>query len=159
MGYSLDQHYTIGWQCKRPVLVHQQGGSHDVDSLKVAAAIPIAYGLAILFVKLSVLLLLYQIFAVNKTMRYLIHFGVVFQALFYLAVTGVYSATEVICVTGANITAYLCTHQWPLAIAQGVINTVTDLYVLVLPLAMVMRLQLSPKRKVGIIAIFMTGLL
>ena len=92
-------------------------------------------------------------------MRYLIYFGIVFQALFYLAVTAIYSATEVKCTSYLDLSASFCSHQWPLAITQGVVNVVTDLYVLILPLAMVARLQLSPQRRIGIVAIFLTGLL
>ena len=117
------------------------------------------YGPAIFLVKLSALLLLYQLFGVNKTMRYLIFVGIGFQALFYLSIIGVYSAAEAICVTAANLTTRYCTNLWIFTIIQGVLNVVTDFYILVIPIAMVLRLQLTPRRKIGISAIFLTGLL
>ena len=109
--------------------------------------------------KLSVLLLLYQLFGVNQTMRYLIYLGIGFQALFYLAVTIFYSVTRAECVSIANSMNFVCSHQWPLAETQSVVNVLTDVYVLVLPLAKVMQLQFSSRRRTGIVAIFLTGLL
>lgn len=126
---------------------------------KIVSGIPLAYAPTIFFVKLSMLLFLNQLFGVNKTMKYLIYFGIIFQALFYLAVVGVYTATEITCVSALSLTHSLCRNQVPLAVTKSVINVVTDLYVLVLPVAKVIRLQLSPRRKIGISAIFLTGLL
>lgn len=42
---------------------------------------------------------------------------------------------------------------------QGAFNLVSDFYVLVIPMPAVWALQMPTKKKVGIIAIFMTGLL
>ena len=46
-----------------------------------------------------------------------------------------------------------------LTLASAVVNFVSDLYLLWLPLPLVWNLQLTTKRKLGIIAIFMTGIL
>lgn len=51
---------------------------------------------------------------------------------------------------------------WPdsqLSLAQGIFSTLSDFYVLAIPLHMVWGLNLPLRRKVGVSAIFLTGLL
>lgn len=43
--------------------------------------------------------------------------------------------------------------------AQGIVGAVTDLYVLAIPISSVLALHLQKKRKIGVIGIFLTGLL
>ena len=121
-------------------------------------AISLVYGPMIFLVKLSLLLLYYRLFSRNKTIRYLIYFGIAFQALFYLASIGVYSASEATCTKGAIAQADLYLEEWIFTVVSGVFNVVTDFYVLILPIAVVWRLQLAPRRKIGVIGIFLTGL-
>lgn len=62
---------------------------------------------------------------------------------------------------------YIIRYQMPicvdnvenLALATSIVNLVSDIYLLVLPLPLVMKLQISKKRKIGLVAIFMTGIL
>lgn len=44
-------------------------------------------------------------------------------------------------------------------LAVGYFNLFTDFYILLLPISGVIRLQLPKRRKIGVILIFMTGLL
>lgn len=44
-------------------------------------------------------------------------------------------------------------------VAQGTINLLSDFYLLVVPIPAVLALQLPKKKKIGVIAIFMTGFL
>lgn len=46
-----------------------------------------------------------------------------------------------------------------LALAASIVNLVSDIYLLALPLPLVLKLQLSNKKKTGLVAIFMTGIL
>jgi len=110
-------------------------------------------------VKLSLLLLYYRLFSRNKTMRYLIYTGIAFQALFYLASVGFYSEAEALCVSSASAQTKFYTREWTFTIVSGVINVLTDFYVLILPVATVWSLQLTSRQKIGIIGIFLTGLL
>ena len=43
--------------------------------------------------------------------------------------------------------------------ATGAFNLISDIYLLCVPIAAVLKLQLSFKNKIGIILVFMTGLL
>jgi hypothetical protein len=45
------------------------------------------------------------------------------------------------------------------AVAQGAFGTASDIYLLVIPIQAVLGLQLSLQRKLGVSAIFMTGLM
>ena len=92
-------------------------------------------------------------------MRYLIYFGIVFQALFYLSSVGFYATAEALCTSSAKKQADFQFREWVFTIVSGVFNVITDFYVLILPISMVWHLQLSSKRKIGVIAIFLTGLL
>lgn len=47
----------------------------------------------------------------------------------------------------------------PWVVAQGSINVLFDLFLIVVPVPVVLRLQLQQRQKLGIIAIFMTGFL
>ena len=128
-------------------------------SPQISLAVSVTYPPAVFLVKLSAFLLLYQLFGVNKRLRLLIYFGVISQAILYLTFLGIYIGAEAVCVDAANLKTSYCAHLWISTIIQGVINVVTDSYVLALPVAMVLGLQMTPKRKVGISAIFLTGLL
>ena len=122
-------------------------------------ALGLTYGLVIFLVKLSVLLLLYNLFSVNKTTRYLIYLGIGISACFCVALTGYNIAAVVHCVDAASLQLRVCADGWKVTIANGTVNTLIDLYILVLPIAMVLRLQLTPRRKFGVLLIFMVGLL
>ena len=46
-----------------------------------------------------------------------------------------------------------------LALAQGVFGTLSDIYLLVVPIRSVFQLHLPTRRKLGVSAIFMTGIM
>lgn len=50
-----------------------------------------------------------------------------------------------------------CVNLWALAISSAVINIITDLLILVLPIGPVWRLQLRKKQKITVLGIFATG--
>ena len=126
---------------------------------QVFKSISLVYGPVIFLVKLSLLLLYYRLFSRNKTMRFLIYFGIAFQALFYLASVGFYSAAEATCTQDSKAQAAFYLREWVFTVVSGIINVITDFYVLILPVAMVWSLQLTTRRKIGVIAIFLTGLM
>lgn len=109
-------------------------------------------------VKLSILLLYMRIFKVDRLFRQLIYFGIVFQALFYTAMFGVAIGTVAICSSAAAQSNQLCKNASVLVIVQGAVNVATDFYVLALPIARVVKLQIPFRRKIGLCAIFLTGL-
>lgn len=52
-----------------------------------------------------------------------------------------------------------CRDTIAMAYVQGIFNIDSELYVLVLPLPVLWKLQLPLRKKVGVSAVFMTGLL
>ncbi|SLM38665.1 hypothetical protein LPUS_08954 [Lasallia pustulata] len=118
----------------------------------------IVYGITTFFVKLSVLLLYLRIFRVNRTLRNLIYFIIVFLVLFYLAYVASYAAGEVMCADQRRPTASFCRTR-SFSVVQSAINVAADFYVLCLPIAEVCKLHLKFRQKIGVIAIFMAGLL
>lgn len=122
-------------------------------------AMGFTYVLVIFLVKASVLLLYYNLFGANKTMRYLIILGIGFAATTCVAFTGYNIKALATCDSAASLSDPVCVNTWIVTIVTGSTNTIVDAYILVLPIAMVLRLQLSRRRKFGVVAIFAIGLL
>lgn len=103
-------------------------------------------------------MLYFRIFNVNRTMRWMIHIGIYVQIVFYISWVAAYSALLVVCATATAFSHPFCTNTWITVEVQGAINVITDFYILALPTVMVWQLQLTFRRKLGVIAVFMTGL-
>lgn len=113
------------------------------------------------FAKTSLFLLYYRVFAPKKLIRYIITIGIAFCFVLYL--------------TQLAVTVYFCTphagNDWDLRvlyscarigfynIVSGAGNLALDIFMLGLPIPVILRLQLPWQRKIGVLAIFMTGLL
>lgn len=55
------------------------------------------------------------------------------------------------------LTSAECARTFPLVVMLGVVNVVSDVYLILLPLPAVWSLDLSLRRKVGVSAMFFTG--
>ncbi|KAI4179877.1 MAG: hypothetical protein L6R41_007584 [Letrouitia leprolyta] len=111
------------------------------------------YGPTILFTKLCLFILYYRLFSPSDVMRYLIYFGVAFNVVFYFIYIFLYAF---LCKSKAQT----CAMQLKtLGLVTTAINIVDDFYILSIPLAAISSLQLPPKKKVGLLAIFFTGFL
>ena len=115
-----------------------------------------------LFAKLALLLLYYRIFAVKGLMKTGIYFGAVIIGCFYLAC----AVVHIIFCFPRSHEGWLsprfvtrCNRANVFATIMGVFNLVSDLYLFILPLPVLFRLQMAFKRKLGITAIFLTGLM
>ncbi|KAL8772156.1 MAG: hypothetical protein Q9209_002591 [Squamulea sp. 1 TL-2023] len=124
-----------------------------LEVLNVAGAL---YGPTIFFTKLSLLILYYRLFNPSNIMRYLIYFGVGFNFFFYAICLFLYIFLCPNTPTRARSCGQSLKNQ---GIATSAINVVSDFYMLVIPLSAVARLQLAPKRRLGLLAIFFTGFL
>ena len=97
-------------------------------------------------VKLSLLLLYLRIFSPDKVTRYLIYAGMIFCIGAYITIMFVTIFSNVITLIAANKTL-------------GVVNFTSDVYILFVPLTAVAKLQLSTKKKIGFMVVFMTGIM
>jgi len=118
------------------------------------------YGPVISFIKLALFLLILRIFSTLRWLRILVHLGATFNILFYFSG----SIALVVLASPRHGQNYLevlegpaSTHSKTLLIVQGVVNVVSDFYLLVVPLPAVWGLKLPLKKRFGILAIFGTG--
>lgn len=120
------------------------------------------YSPTILMAKLSLLLLYLQVFHVNVTLRYCIYFTMAFLSLFYTATLIAYAVLSIPKPGQSQLAAILSVNtakDIPLGITQGAVNVASDFYIFCLPIPVIWKLQLPPRKKVGVLAIFATGLL
>lgn len=99
----------------------------------------------VFFAKLSLLLLYHRLFNVATDIRYGVYFGIGINLIISIVISFGY------------IFMPKMRDKMNMAYTIGVVNVVSDLYLIILPTFAVSRLQLSLKKKVGVMAIFMTG--
>lgn len=129
----------------------------------------ILYSVAAVFVKTTLLVFYLRIFRRNYTANILAWGGIVVIVLFYLISIIVLLANCIPMdqqVPGKDPTKWAekrnnrCGQpNLDLSAAQGVFSAITDLYVLAVPIHSVLALQLQTKKKIGVLAVFLTGLL
>jgi hypothetical protein len=99
-------------------------------------------------VKLSLLLLYLRIFRPNPLLNYAIWFGIVVDVCMYTVWTFVFIFQGVL---SSRVGSHL---SW----AQAAFNVASDIYIFILPIYGVLTLHVSSKRRLGIMAVFSTGL-
>lgn len=122
------------------------------------------YGPTVFFAKASIFLLYLRIFSPDRVTKYLIYFGIIITFLYYFA-------TALLIISWIpkdinNETSWLITlgnsaqfrKNIINGVHQGIFNVVSDLYVLILPIPAVWKLQLPWRKKIGICIVFATGL-
>ena len=118
------------------------------------------YGPTVFFAKLSLFLLYLRIFSPNRTMRLLIYAGISVNLVYYVA-TAVGMMAFCLPRHGESwplaLLSQHCHHAITMTYVQGIFNIVSDLFILVLPIPVVWRLQMPQRKKWGVFAIFATG--
>lgn len=119
---------------------------HDTHNLKYGRIQSIVSPPAIFFIKLSLLLLYLRIFGPDKVTRYLIHFGIasIFTAYIIVMFLNIFTDVEDLIKSNKLI---------------GAINLASDIYIICVPIMAVSKLQLSTKKRIGVILIFLSGTL
>ena len=117
------------------------------------------FGPTVSFTKISILLFYRRIFP-ETYMVILIWVGVVVQGLF--AVTNAFGALfqyiPIASFWDPTIPGYKCIKQYEFLAAMAVINTLSDLYVFVLPMFSFSKLQMPRKQRLGLMFVFGLGL-
>ena len=120
------------------------------------------YNPTIITAKLSLLALYLRILRSQRTLRYCIYITMVVLSLFYAAAFTAYGILA-IPRPGQNLLQLMLSRnavrETELGIVQGAINMTSDLCILVLPISTVLELQLPLRKKIGVLSVFMTGLL
>ncbi|TRX89396.1 hypothetical protein FHL15_009694 [Xylaria flabelliformis] len=119
----------------------------------------IAYQLTIFFTKLSILLLYLRIFSVHKTFALITTISIAIITIFYIPLIGVGIGFIVACHKQINFTkSHFCrTYNGPVLFLNGSFNVVTDIWLLVLPFPLLMKLRLQPRHRLGLITVFAAG--
>lgn len=118
-------------------------------------------GPCIFFAKISIFLLYFQLFTVNKINRQLIYAGMLFTFLLYW--------------TNVALEPYFCAphagQSWEISVGkrcarlttwgvvQGIMVVVLDLYIFILPIPIILNLRLPKKQKLSVLIVFMTAAL
>ena len=116
---------------------------------------------AMIFIKLTFFLVYLQMFRPFAWLRFCVYIGSATTTAFHLGVW-IYLLVSLTprngqsFMTVARSSAYSKSQRTSVTIAG--VRVATDLYLLVLPIAAVVQLQLPTRRKIGVILIFLTGL-
>ena len=120
------------------------------------------YSPTILMAKLSLLLLYLRIFRPNVRLRYCIYVSIGFICLFYCATFIAFAVLSIPKRGQSQLAAIVSVDtakDIPLGTTQGAVGVATDFFIFCLPIPVVWKLQLPLKKKIGVLTIFMTGLL
>ena len=159
MGYS--SYYTASFSLESKLvrfaskILSSKANAFSKDIVALA----ILYPIVIFCVKLSISLLYLRLFGLQKAFRYSVYGGTMFCFLFYTAYMGTQIGSAILCDNTESTRHSLCRNGQVLTIISGVVNVVTDLYLLVLPIPPLTQLKLRRRRKLGLLLIFMAGLM
>ncbi|KAH7387002.1 hypothetical protein DE146DRAFT_666327 [Phaeosphaeria sp. MPI-PUGE-AT-0046c] len=154
------------WMLEYPLGRHEWDvpvGRLTTGYVKANMASLIVYALTATCVKVTLLLLYLRIFRPSHQANIMIWLGIAFVALFYLACAVAYIILFVPR-PGGNSAWGVMSHRTTMIImntaaAQGVFGCVQDLYILMIPIHLVSGLRLARRKKIGVIALFLTGAL
>ena len=119
-------------------------------------------GPSIFFAKTSLLLLYLRIFGPNKSTRYAIYCGLVLAFCLYwvnIPITAYYCGPRPGKPWSIPEIGLKCRKSIILGVTQGSLNVVLDIFIFVLPIPVVMGLQMSSRRRIAVLAVFLTGIL
>ncbi|KAI4248072.1 MAG: hypothetical protein L6R40_001161 [Gallowayella cf. fulva] len=134
--------------------VHQWDITYDRLAALLSKCLSALWGPTMFFTKLSLLLLYYRIFAPDRMTKYLVFLGILYCFVLY---TSYLLLTFLLC---QSQIASLCKHQWNLfLLVTSGLNVFGDFYLLIIPLAAVAKLRMPFRQKLGVSAVFFTGLL
>jgi hypothetical protein len=152
--------------CSQPDLSRSVAGASLVDlanSYQINMALTIIYSLTAAFVKMALLLLYLRIFRPSLKANIMIWAGIAFVVLFNLACVIAFLLLFIPHPGGDKAWALKSARNDMVLLnvgtTQGIISAIQDLYILVIPVHMVAGLHLARRMKLGVIALFLTGLL
>ena len=133
-----------------------------INVIQKLVVIDMLYSPTMLMSKMSLLLLYYQIFSPNVKFRHYVHVIMGFLFLFYC---GLFIAFAILTIPkpGQSLLAAFrlldTAKGLSLSVAQSVAGVAINFIIFCLPIPVVWKLRLSLRKKIGVLAVFMTGLL
>ena len=122
------------------------------------ASLSVIYAFAIFFIKLSICLLYIRIFNIQRAFRYFVYAGIFSCTLIYTTYVSISIATIVQCAGPLLNDFQVCAHAQSIVIVFAVIGVATDLYILALPISPILHLKLRRRQKIGLLGVFLSGL-
>lgn len=126
------------------------------------AFVDIIYGIACFLVKFSILLLYCRLFSVYQSSRRLIVGGHVFIAFNMIGAVGNSIARVSVCtdIAKAMVTPFCSGENVSIVlIVVAALNATADCYILAIPLQRITKMKISMPKKVGLLVIFLGGLM
>lgn len=129
---------------------------------RVLAVEIIIGALALLLSKASILLLLLRYSSSSRTLRYLVYFGLLWATITSIIVM---VAGGIFCAprhdeSNAGLTLITrCAREDTWILVQGVLNMALNFFILLLPAPIIYKMEMGQKKKIGVVTIFMTGLM
>lgn len=112
--------------------------------------------------RLPFLLLYHRLFGSNQKTRYAVYLGGLAECLIYFVYLPL---LPVFCAPAVNKTwdtpgvFTKCRRLVPYALVHGIGNIILDLYIMLIPMPMIWRLQLPFRKKLGVSVLFITGVM
>ena len=134
-------------------------------SIQLTLVLEALYGPFVWFIKLSLFVVIVEIFSRLRWLKNLAIGGAVFTGLFYFATM---IATPVLCAprNGTSKADYIgklgdkqCKGSFKLGIIVQLVSVLSDLYLVLLPLPAVWNLHMPLRRKFAIAAMFLVGIM
>ncbi|KAL8995928.1 MAG: hypothetical protein Q9188_006693 [Gyalolechia gomerana] len=120
------------------------------------------WGPFVWFIKLSLFQLYLHLFGTLRWMKWAVWMGIVVTGLFYLSIT---VAKLAMCAPRGSQTYIMafstarCSRAKVLGVITGVFNILSDLYLLIIPIPAILGLNVRTPKKMGTLAVFMTGII
>lgn len=127
--------------------------------LKQMGSMGIIGSASTLSIKISIFLFYLRLFRVNQRFRYWVHSGMLFCILYTATYSAFQTASIIECSTPQSLDIAICANSDITTVIVTVINVVADFYVLALPIGIVGRLNVKRTKKLGLIAVFLCGLI
>ena len=121
----------------------------------------VLYAPLLFFVKLSFLLLYLRVFTTSKRVKWILYATIAFLFGYcLLLVCGtIWQCSPVAKAWDLTIKHGRCINEFTLTLVCAALNIVTDIMILVIPIPLVLALHLPTKQKIGILTMFLTGVL
>ena len=137
-------------------------GHMNTDDNQISTVIlQLFYGPSMFFAKLSVFMVYLRTFGPKTWFRYLTYFGIAINLALYIATTTCFGY---FCIRRPGETwvesksSQRCLNISPIVkMIHGIFGIVSDLFIFILPLPVIWKLQMPLRRKIGVSAIFATG--
>lgn len=134
----------------------------DSKSKKQILVYGMSYCVTVFFTKLSLLILYLRIFSPDRNVRYAIYFGIIANAIVYAVSTVLFGAW---CIPRhgqpwlESAETSRCRHSVVMDYSQGIFGVISDLYIFILPMPSIMKLNLPHRKRMSLAAIFAMGFL